>query len=154
MSAFVFIVVTYWFALGKLIDHEERLCNVPARNLTLFILFILSLQLIYGAFMAGMKAATVAPTWPSINGDYFPSSLLSQSFFNHPINIHFIHRMLAYLIFGLLIFWFWKVRSIKGSAILARYRIFPLIFVIIQILLGVLAVLLSTHIARNSFGPF
>ena len=34
------------------------------------ILVVLVIQLIYGAFMAGLKAAVTAPTWPDINGNF------------------------------------------------------------------------------------
>jgi cytochrome c oxidase assembly protein subunit 15 len=36
-------------------------------------------QLLYGALMAGNKAAAAAPGWPLINGDWVPASLFKQS---------------------------------------------------------------------------
>ncbi len=69
---------------------------------------LLTVQLIYGAFMAGLKAATAAPTWPTINGSWLPTNFsryggrqfnFFDSLVNNPLTIHFIHRNLAYLIF-------------------------------------------------------
>ena len=111
-------------------------------------------QLTYGAFMAGLKAATVAPTWPSINGDYFPDSIWSQSFVSHAINIHFVHRMLAYLLLALLIFWSVKASSIKSSLMLHRYKFLPLVAVTLQIVIGIFCLFTSTKQVRNGFGVF
>jgi cytochrome c oxidase assembly protein subunit 15 len=154
VSALVLICFTYWFALSLLIHDEDRIQNQSIRQWTMGIIVVLFFQLIYGAFMAGLKAATVAPTWPSINGDYLPSSLSIQSWINHPINIHFIHRGIAYLLIVLIVGWFVKARKIVASTIWNRYKWIPILLVFIQVGLGITSVLFSTNIQRNSFGLF
>jgi cytochrome c oxidase assembly protein subunit 15 len=74
------------------------------------ILCILVIQLLYGALMAGHKAATAAPTWPTINGDWVPDRLMADqpwalNFIDNKILIHFIHRGLAYVLFVLIVIW-------------------------------------------------
>jgi cytochrome c oxidase assembly protein subunit 15 len=154
VSALVLICFTYWFALSLLIRDEDRLQNQSIRQWTIGIIVVLFFQLIYGAFMAGLKAATVAPTWPSINGDYLPSSLTTQSWINHPINIHFIHRGIAYLLIVLIAAWFVKAKNIVASTIWNKYKWVPIVLVFIQVGLGIASVLFSTSIQRNSFGFF
>lgn len=154
VSALVLICFTYWFALSLLIRDEDRIQNQSIRQWTIGIIVVLFFQLIYGAFMAGLKAATVAPTWPSINGDYLPSSLSTQSWINHPINMHFIHRGIAYLLIVLIVSWFVKARKIVASTIWNRYKWIPILLVFIQVGLGITSVLFSTNIQRNSFGLF
>jgi cytochrome c oxidase assembly protein subunit 15 len=154
VSALVLICFTYWFALSLLIRDEDRLQNQSIRQWTIGIIVVLFFQLIYGAFMAGLKAATVAPTWPSINGDYLPSSLSTQSWINHPINIHFIHRGIAYLLIVLIVAWFVKAKNIVASTIWNKYKWIPILLVFIQVGLGITSVLFSTNIQRNSFGLF
>ena len=154
ISALVLIGFTLWFALSLLIEEKHFVCNNSLKWLTGIIILLLFAQLTYGAFMAGLKAATVAPTWPSINGDYFPDSIWSQGFLYSAINIHFVHRMLAYVLLILLIFWFVKASSIKGFPLLSRYRFLPLLLVIVQIGLGIFCLFTSSMQVRNGFGVF
>lgn len=154
ISALVLIAATYWFALGKLVDSRERLHQPGLQRFSLLILLLLVVQLTYGAFMAGLKAATVAPTWPSINGDYLPSSVFSQSLIHHPINIHFVHRTLAYLILALIVWWSIRAYKLNSSTLFNRFKLFPIGLVLLQVSLGILSILWSTKVARNSFGPF
>src|SRR5262249_19260977 len=78
------IVYTFWFALALSVPPGERLIRtrIPAlRRCTWAIIGLLFFQLLYGALMAGHKAAAVAPTWPDINGSWAPAGLFSQ----HPL---------------------------------------------------------------------
>lgn len=154
MSALVLIGFTFWFAMSLLIAEKDLVINRSLRNLTIVIVVILMVQLTYGAFMAGLKAATAAPTWPDINGDYFPASLWQASFVNNKINIHFIHRMLAYVLLFLFIAWYISAGKIKESPLFNKLRPFPLLLVIIQIVLGIFTVLTSDKLGRNTFGTF
>lgn len=156
ISALILIVFTYWFALGKLVTEEDRHDDPVFKGFTWSIIALLGVQLIYGAFMAGLKAATVAPTWPSINGDYLPEAIYNQSWINHPINIHFMHRGLAYLLVVCIVIWTWKAlkKPYLKNGLFRKYCFMPLILVGVQVTLGIFSVLLSTKLARNSFGPF
>ncbi len=154
ISALVLIAFTYWFALSLLIKKEDQVNEKPLRSITWGLMGLLAVQLVYGAFMAGLKAATAAPTWPNINGDFIPAGMLQHSFIHHPINIHVVHRMLAYGLFIVVCFWYWKARSINSSALFSRYRIIPLVFIFVQLTLGILTVLNSTHLTRNGLGLF
>ena len=66
---------TLWFALKILVPAHQFTINSSLRNFTGWLIVLLTLQLIYGAFMAGLKAATAAPTWPAINGVWWPSNI-------------------------------------------------------------------------------
>ncbi|HVG40277.1 MAG TPA: COX15/CtaA family protein, partial [Chitinophagaceae bacterium] len=61
------LAYTFWFALQLLVPKRQVVADRRLKNFTLSIIILLVVQLVYGAFMAGLKAATVAPTWPSIN---------------------------------------------------------------------------------------
>ena len=86
---------TYWFALSLTVqpirrnigndDTSNKISTI--RNFAWVILLILFFQLIYGALMAGHKAANVASTWPRINGEWLPTNLVEGSnFFLNAIN--------------------------------------------------------------------
>ena len=55
---------TFWFALQLLLSKQSMVVNSRQQKLTWSILALVFIQLIYGALMAGHKAATAAPTWP------------------------------------------------------------------------------------------
>ena len=80
-------------------------------NLIYFVGFVLVVQVFLGGVLSGMKAAVVFPSWPDMNGSYFPSIIFDikqwnlDNFNNYdknefmPALIHFLHRNTAYLLF-------------------------------------------------------
>lgn len=145
---------TSWFAFDLLVPREQVVTHPPLRRFAGWLVLLLSVQLIYGAFMAGLKAAAFAPTWPSINGEWWPSHVHSLggrefpglSFLTaNPLVIHFIHRNLAYVIFLLIVLWWWKSRQIRGTTFFQRTKTFPFLIVLLQVLLGVLTLMNATN---------
>jgi len=141
-----------WFALQLLIKPQQLSYKQSLRNFTLWIMGLLVVQLIYGAFMAGLKAATAAPTWPDINGSWLPenTSAFGNRNFNglsvltaHPLVIHFIHRNLAYIIIILLSIWTFSAYKSGGTELFRKARILPLAIALFQVVLGILTVLFS-----------
>jgi len=100
--------------------------------------------------MAGLHAATAAPTWPQINGQWIPASINSLSpgwknLINNKITIQFIHRGIAYIILISVLIWFIKAIKIKGTLLFNKARLIPLIFIIVQVLLGITTVITSPY---------
>lgn len=164
VSAMILACYTLWFALQLLIPEEKRLTDKRLNSFTRIILLLLFIQLTYGAFMAGLKAAMAAATWPTINGMWIPDGLMARSFINDKIAVHFMHRGLAYILFTLLIFWFVTARrsALKNNAslpagragILTTTKWWPLSLVIIQVVLGIITVLCAPLIVLGKFGTF
>jgi cytochrome c oxidase assembly protein subunit 15 len=124
--------------------------NKSLRNFTWIILIILFFQLIYGAFMAGLHAATAAPTWPTINGYWIPQvmnrlSPFSKNLVDNKITVQFIHRGLAYTILILVIIWTIKAGKVSGTSLFSKTKFIPLILVLLQVLLGITTVLTSPY---------
>ena len=150
MLALGLLCYTLWFAFDLLIPKEQLTFNKPLRKFTLWLIALLIVQLIYGAFMAGLKTAPAAPTWPTMNGVWFPENIHSfgnrefpgLSFLtDHPLVIHFIHRNLAYIIAVLIFVWWWKANCTKGTTLFQKTKTLPLLIVLLQVLLGILTVL-------------
>lgn len=157
MAALLLLCFTLWFALQLLIPSREIVVHRPARNFLLMTLVLLGIQLVYGAFMAGLKAAMAAHTWPTINGDWIPGGLLHNHWINHPINVHFVHRGLAYLLLVILIISFVKIKKIareRQAVLLAKTNKYPLILVAFQVLLGICTVISAPEIVPGHFGLF
>jgi cytochrome c oxidase assembly protein subunit 15 len=158
VSAMILICYALLFGLKLVIPQRDRITDVRLRRFTLMIIGLLTVQLFYGAFMAGLKGAGAAPTWPDINGQMvpalFPAGSLTDNLFFNVITIHFIHRTLACILFILIVFWWRKARLHTASVSFGKMRIWPLLLVAVQVLLGILAVLNSPGIIKGHFGIF
>jgi cytochrome c oxidase assembly protein subunit 15 len=154
VAALVLLSYTLWFALSFLPAFEQK-TNAPSHKKLLIAIFsCVLIQLIYGGFMAGLKAASVAPTWPSINGFFMPPTFVDRTpmlnnIINNPIAIHFIHRGMAYLIAILSVYYFIKTTAVKSSAVFKKLNLIFIVLIGIQIVLGISALLISTQ--PNSF---
>lgn len=158
VSALVLLVYTFWFALKLLVPSSYHHSQVSLKWLLFTILGILTLQLFYGGFMAGLHAGAVAPTWPDMNGQFMPSTMNSESWVNSRLNVQFIHRLLAYILFILIVWATIKMHKLYKGSSQYRYlkivRFYPLLLVLLQITLGVYAVFFSTTIIKEHFGTF
>lgn len=146
IAALILGCYVLWFALKLSTPSTEILPLKKLANLNIWLLVLLTLQLIYGAFMAGLHASLTASTWPDINGMWIPGSMLTQGSFlsditHNQITIQFIHRGLAYLITILVAIWWWKAAEAPEGSLLFRIRYLPLLLVLLQVLLGVLTIL-------------
>jgi heme a synthase len=150
MAALLLLCYTLWFALTLSIRPNQMVVNKSLKKITVAICWILFIQLIYGAFMAGLHAASAAPTWPTINGQWVPDSINSLSpgwknFIDNKITVQFIHRGIAYIILAGVVIWFFKAIKIKGTLLFNKTRVVPLVFIIAQVALGIIAVVTSPY---------
>jgi cytochrome c oxidase assembly protein subunit 15 len=159
VSAMILVAYALIFGLKLTVDPLDRVAKSGLYNSALLILILLIIQLTYGAFMAGLKAAAAASTWPDINGSYFPASMFTEGSFMHDmvhnkITIHFIHRNLAYLLAVLVFVWWLKSRQVTFSPAFNTAKNLSISLVLLQVVLGILAVMTSDEIQPGSFGSF
>jgi len=122
---------------GAALRWPRRTAEAPGlRRFTWGLVGVLAVQLAWGAFMAGLKAALVAPSWPTINGQWIPSTLGTEAPWDEPLSVHFVHRTLAYALVVALGGWWWKARGVLGTE---RHAVAGL--ATLQVLLGVLTLL-------------
>ena len=150
---------TFWFALQLLVPKEKLIINTSVRRVTMITVAVLVVQLIYGAFMAGYKAATAAPTWPDINGHIIPPGMMYSgdgllNLVDNKIAIHFIHRGLAYILVLLVIILTVKIYKTAVPFMYRKTFWWPLFLVMLQAALGIMAVVTSIKIVPNRWGAF
>lgn len=112
----------------------------------------LFVQLIAGAFVAGINAGYSHNTWPLMDGRIIPNGLLIVepawlNIFENPLTVQFIHRMLAYALAiytGFVIWQGYKINGFKGL-----HGWLPVIggLVTLQIILGISTLLLVVPIS-------
>jgi cytochrome c oxidase assembly protein subunit 15 len=132
-AALGLLCYTLWFALRAWVDRAQGLQDVYIYRSTWLMLIVLVVQLVFGAFMAGLKAANFATTWPLQDS--------WQNFTHDPLAVHFIHRNLAYLLTLLILVWYLRVRQIPAGHLFTKLRVLPLVLVVVQVVLGILTVL-------------
>ena len=150
---------TFWFALTLLVPPSQQQTNKGIAKWIIASLSVLVLQLMYGAFMAGHKAATAAPTWPDINGAIVPPNMWRSeegllNLIDNRITIHFIHRGLAYILLLMVFYFSWRLLEMQTGKLLSRVKYWPAILVLVQVVLGILSVLNSIKIIPNQWGVF
>jgi cytochrome c oxidase assembly protein subunit 15 len=161
------LAYTYWFALSlkaspiekNTVSNEGQQQLKHIRNWAWIIMSILFLQLIYGALMAGHKAANVASTWPTINGQWLPAGLTGKDSFllnavNNTIWIHFVHRGMAYILVAVILYWTLQMKKLRGNLFWSQIKMLPLLLVGVQVLLGILTVLSSADIVPGVWAGF
>jgi cytochrome c oxidase assembly protein subunit 15 len=150
IAALGLLCYTLWFALSLLVTEHQKVRDTKLKNFLLLILTVLFFQLIYGAFLAGLRAAITAPTWPDINGSMIPPEInelspFTKNLFANPITIHFIHRGLAYILILLISIWWFKSRVIANNKLFNRLRMTVVLLVLLQAVLGISTVLNATY---------
>lgn len=150
IAALGLLCYTLWFALSLRVHETQLVHHIKLKQFLLVILGVLFFQLIYGGFMAGMRAAVTAPTWPYINGAMVPDSInelkpLSKNFIDNPIMVHFIHRGLAYLLLLMICLWFFRSAVLRQHSFFNKLRILLLVLVFLQAGLGIATVLNATN---------
>lgn len=106
MSAFTVFAFTFWYALQLIYPKQEALASEGKKlkpvAITLFIVLII--QIIYGAFVAGLKAGLFYPTWPKMGDSWFPADTilvedsLIRNFLEIGAGVQFMHRTIAVLV--------------------------------------------------------
>ena len=115
LLAFGLMAYIFWTALtiNKKKFIPSTAYNREKLQLVLnWILAVIFLQIIYGAFTAGLKAGYGWNTFPKMAGEWVPSGLLPltpwwKNFVEHTFTIQFIHRMLGWIL-CMLIPGFWR----------------------------------------------
>ncbi len=149
IAALGLLSYTLWFALSLLVKEHQKVIDTKLKNFLMGFLAVLFFQLIYGAFMAGLRAAISAPSWPDINGTILPAmnelSPVMKNWVSNPIAIHFIHRGLAYLLVVLAGIWWFRSRAMANNKMFNRLSITLVMLVCLQVLLGIFTVMNATY---------
>ena len=104
------------------------------RKYSLIFLCVLVLQIVYGAFTAGLQAGHMYNTYPLMGGRFFPET--RWNIFTDPAAVQFVHRHLGLLVVvGLIALWLFAQRH----RLMERQKLgFNLLFLcgILQFVLG------------------
>ncbi len=107
---------------------------------------ILFIQLLLGAWVAGLNAGYVASDWPLMQGKLYPDGVdwsrgVPYALSHDPYLLHFLHRWWAFVVVAALVVFARKVKLIEPRASRAIHNAFGT-----QILLGIATVMTGMNI--------
>ena len=147
-TAFLTFAYTFWVALDLIFPLKKEI-NTRFRNLIRVGLVILVIQIIWGAFVAGLDAGWIHNHWPLMNdGELIHQSVTTEqeplwrNFIEGKSGVQFVHRYLAYIVVGIIGFIWFKARKNKTTMLQQKGINLLLILVGVQFVLGVLTLVL------------
>ena len=151
-TAFVTFAYTFWVALNIIFPDKKQI-NKRLRNLIRVGLYVLFLQIIYGAFVAGLDAGFIHNHWPLMNESKFmhktvliEQSPLYKNFIEGKSGVQFIHRILAYIVVAFVLIIWYKAKKIYLTTYQSIGVNTLLLMVGVQFLLGVFTILLQVPV--------
>ncbi|WP_262911452.1 COX15/CtaA family protein [Allomuricauda sp. SCSIO 65647] len=151
-TAFITFAYTLWVALDLMFPNRKK-ANIGLRNLVRFVLAVLLLQIIWGAFVAGLDAGFIHNHWPMMSEGklihetvYIEQTPFLKNFIEGKSGVQFIHRYLAYIVVGLIIFIAYKARKFEVTIYQKKGINALLILVLVQFISGVLTLLYAVPV--------
>ena len=137
--AFIILGGLFWLWRNQAELWPPKPLDKKLQKRTSLLTLLVFLQIIAGAFVAGLHAGKTYNTWPLMDGDFIPSSYgqiqpFWKNTFENIAAVQFNHRTLAYLIFGLSI---WVLMSSRINRRVQRHMSVFFGILIWQIILGI-----------------
>lgn len=151
-TAFITFAYTFWVALDLIFPKKKEI-NTGFRNLVRWGLFFLLLQIIYGAFVAGLDAGFIHNHWPMMSEGkfihetvYIEQTPVYKNFIEGKSGVQFVHRILAFVVVGFIVSIYIKSKKATRTSYQLKGVNFLLALVGIQFLLGVLTIVLQVPV--------
>lgn len=152
ISAFTVFGFTFWYALDLLYPGAEA--TITTKKLIRYsrIMFgFIVLQIIYGAFVAGLKAGLFYNTFPLMGRSFMPETVTVYEPFwknlsENPAGVQFIHRWIAVIVAVFVLFVWEHARTLQLTSLQRKTSNVMLAVVIIQFLLGIFTLLYSVPV--------
>lgn len=147
--AIVLFAYMLWMLVQLRSQKSDWIVNPKLKRFAWIIVGLLLLQIVYGAFMSGLRAAIEFPTWPKMNGQWVPDNLFLdanpfwKNFLDYKPTIQFVHRNLAYVLVFVIMFFWSKIRNLGSGKLFAFARTALPILLFVQIGLGITVLILS-----------
>ena len=142
------IILWYIFDIFKIKKFIIKMDNY----ILILFLGLIIIQIILGAFLAGLNGGLIYNTWPDMNGAFLPGDVqyndyFSKELFSNPSVVQLLHRITAYILFFLLIFLNYFFYKYKYDLKLIIFLNFAILF---QISLGIITLLTGVEIKYAS----
>jgi cytochrome c oxidase assembly protein subunit 15 len=151
-TAFTTFAYTLWVALDLIYPTRKEI----AKRLQLVLrvaLGLLIIQIIWGAFVAGLDAGWIHNHWPFMNDGKLIHETVTieqnpvwKNFVEGKSGVQFVHRYLAYIVVAIIVYIWFKTRAL-ALTIPQKYGVNSLLFlVVVQFALGIFTLLLQVPV--------
>ena len=111
--ALIIFCLVFWQALRLLQPAQFIARSSKQIYFGYFLIFMVFMQSLLGALVAGLNAGKTYTDWPYMDGDLIPSGLVEMqptmnNFFENHLTVQFDHRIGAYLLLILVVLHFWS----------------------------------------------
>jgi cytochrome c oxidase assembly protein subunit 15 len=149
------LIAWYVFLLGRSetnLIQARRNSERKLVGLSTGLMHFAFLQILLGALVAGIDAGRGFPTWPDMNGQFFPADAFYvpggggvwHAFFENPGLVQFMHRMAGYLLFAFgIVVWLRGRHSAHSATRNAFHAVMAMM--VAQMALGIITVLTAAH---------
>lgn len=151
VTAVSLILYIYYTALT--IKYKVHTPNLQLRKKTAVLIVLLFLQVVYGAFVSGLKAGLMYNSFPKMNGSWIPDEMMifieregMSSLFLNAGWVQFIHRWIPVVIFTYFLYVLFFSRKWNLSTVQKLGLGLTFVLLIIQIVLGVTTLILAVPI--------
>ncbi|MBA3898643.1 MAG: COX15/CtaA family protein [Bacteroidetes bacterium] len=154
ITAFITFGYTFWIALELWFEGKKE--ENPALELkpsVLALFAVVTLQIVYGAFVAGLRAGNLYTTFPKMGDEWMAESVSFAyakfgfiSLFENPASVQFIHRCLAYAVVGLS-FYVWRKANLSSNNPVKQAANILLAVITGQFLLGIFTLIYSVPVS-------
>ncbi len=142
ITAFITFAYTFWVALDLLDVKKLQRANYPINRYLKVLLLLVIVQIVWGAYVAGLNAGKIYNSWPKMGEDWVADSVVAMkplwiNFVEGMAGVQFIHRYLAYAVVALILFIFYKGK--RSELIMGQTASLNILLsaVILQFVLGV-----------------
>lgn len=143
MTAFITFAYTFWVAMD-LLYPKKKIIDKSFRNLLWIGMVLLLLQIIWGAFVAGLDAGWIHNNWPTMTGGkwihetvFIEQNPVWKNFIEGKSGVQFVHRYLAYIVVAIILYIWYKSRKMILTLPQKRGIELMVIGIFIQFFLGV-----------------
>jgi cytochrome c oxidase assembly protein subunit 15 len=151
--AFILFGLMFWTALGML---QPRAVS-PAPTFTLrfgnWLVALVFVMVLSGALVAGIRAGLAYNTFPLMNGHFLPpESFMVEpwwlNFFTNMALVQFDHRLIAWVLMGLIPWYSWRIWSEFPDARMSAAAL--TLWLAVQVTLGIATLLLQVPVALGA----
>ncbi|WP_067038003.1 COX15/CtaA family protein [Allomuricauda sp. CP2A] len=146
-TAFITFAYSLWVALDLMYPSKKEI-KKPIRNLIRITYGVLLVQIIWGAFVAGLDAGFIHNHWPLMSEGklihetvYIEQQPVIKNFFEGKSGVQFVHRYMAYIVVGLIALIWVRSRKIERTPLQEKGLQSMVVLVLAQFVLGVMTLI-------------
>ncbi len=148
MLALILVGVLFW-TIADILKPKPSYTSGNLAILAKVVLSVIVVQIILGAFVAGLKAGFSYNTYPLMNGELFPSHLAGEltlsNFLDNGATVQFIHRWFAVVVLIVILYFWYQSKTVADSSY-RRLTQWLVITVLVQVVLGIATLVLAVPV--------